>query len=259
MRVLFLPDYPDKEFYTIVAIFMRLGYFATNDPQSSFDFGMLWQDATWLESDPVLTQIALQKPVLNLRCVDISKRKVEAVFKQVFAASTFINPATAQGRCVKKYDKNASGGFVVDLPQDDSDERFVFQRLLDSRQGDVMVEYRVPVILGSIPVVYIERKDLPVDHIKTTKRSIQVTDPLSVFSSSEIALILEFSQTMGLDFGELDIIRANDDRRIYILDANKTPGGFGMMNKAQWAVEQRSQVIDLLADAFDRNIQLLLK
>jgi hypothetical protein len=30
---------------------------------------------------------------------------------------------------------------------------------------------------------------------------------------------------MGLDFGELDILRDNDDGRIYIVDVNNTPSG----------------------------------
>ena len=29
---------------------------------------------------------------------------------------------------------------------------------------------------------------------------------------------------MGMDYGELDILRDNDNGKIYIVDANKTPG-----------------------------------
>ena len=257
MNVLFLPEYPDKEFYTIVAIFMRLGYFATRDPNAPHDFAMSWQDVTWQEPNPVLERIARTLPVVNLRCRDISKRRVESVFSRVFGYSSFIDPTVSHGRCVKKFDRNASGGYVVETPVEpgEDDGEFVFQKLLDSSQGTFMVEYRVPVVFGCIPVVYTEYKEIPSDRIKTRKQGIELTETSEVFSAGEIRGILEFCDRLGLDFGELDIIRANDDGRIYIIDANKTPGGFGMFNKVNWAPEQRQQAIERLAAAFNRGIR----
>lgn len=259
MNVLFLPDYPDKEFYTIVAIFMRLGFFASSDPGAHCDFAISWQDATWMDRNETLQRMARTKPVLNLQCTDISKRRVEREFSRAFSYTSLIDPGSSSGRCVKKYDKNASGGFVIELPEFESDTQFVYQKLLDSRRGDVMVEYRVPIILGRIPVVYTELKDIPKDFIKTKKRSIEIGEADAIFSSVEQSRIIEFCRGMGLDFGELDIIRANDDGRIYIIDANKTPGGFGMFNKVNWTREQRLEAIERLAQAFESGIHALLK
>jgi len=258
MNVLFLPEYPDKEFYTIVAIFMRLGYFASNDPDSAFDFGFSWKDSTWLEPIPVLEQVAKQKPVLNLNCRDISKRKVEAVFSRVFGYSTFVDPTEGTGPIVQKYDENASGGFVVERPLKQIDPKFIYQKLLDSSRGNAMVEYRVPVVPGSIPLVYTEYKDIPTDRIKTAKQSIEIGEPSDIFSPQELKDIGEFCSGIGLDFGELDIIRANNDGKIYILDANKTPGGFGMFNKVNWTHAQRQQAIERLAEAFESGVKELL-
>lgn len=259
MNVLFLPDYPDKEFYTIVAIFMRLGYFATRDPEMPFDFAMSWQDITWQERCDVLERVAQSRPVVNLHCRDISKRFVEREFARVFGYSSFIDPGTVTGKAVKKYDRNASGGFVVQLPAespgDDENEEFVFQKFLDSSRGECMIEYRVPVAIGRIPMVYTEFKDIPRDRIKTRKQKVVLTEVNEVFSNREKIQILEFCRRIGLDFGELDIIRANDDGRIYIIDANKTPGGFGMFNKVNWTHEVRLQAIERLAAAFDAGIR----
>jgi hypothetical protein len=255
MKALFLPDYPDREFYTIVAIFLRLGYFATQDPESTFDFAMCWQDSTWVEDNSSLQLVAQSKPVLNIKCVDISKQRVEQVFSQVFGYSTFINPMTYTGPAVKKYNENASGGYVLDFPLAERDEKFIYQKLIDSSDGEFMVEYRVPVILDAIPVVYVELKDIPGDRIKTNKQSIELAEPETIFSAQEQFMILEFCRDIGLDFGELDIIRSNDDGRIYILDANKTPGGFGMFNKAMWTSKNRHRAIERLADAFATGIQ----
>lgn len=255
MKVLFLPEFPDKEFYTIVAIFMRLGYFATQDPESDFDFAMSWQDSTWVDNIDTLQFVAKSKPVLNLNCTDISKQRVEQVFSHVFGYSTFIDPLTYTGKAVKKYNKNASGGYVLEFPLTERDEQFIYQKLLDSSNGEFMVEYRVPIIMDAIPVVYIELKDIPDDHIKTRKQSIELVEPETVFSPREQSMILDFSRGIGLDFGELDIIRSNDDGRIYILDANKTPGGFGIFNKAMWVAEDRHQAIERLAHTFASGIQ----
>jgi hypothetical protein len=259
MNVLFLPEYPDKEFYTIVAIFMRLGYFATQNPQMPYDFAMSWQDVTWQERSDALELAARTRPVVNLSCRDISKRRVEREFTRVFGYSSFIDPGVVTGRAVKKYDRNASGGFVVQLPTpsdgDDNSDEFVFQKFLDSSQGEYMIEYRVPIVIGRIPVVYTEYKDIPEDHIKTRKQKIELTEVDEVFSATEVAQILKFCRGIGMDFGELDIIRANDDGRIYIIDANKTPGGFGMFNKVNWTRQQRQQAIEMLADAFDTGIR----
>jgi len=97
MNVLFLPDYPEKEFYTIVAIFMRLGYFATQDPEMPFDFAMSWQDVTWQDRIEALELCARSKPVVNLDCRDISKRRVEREFSRVFGYSSFIDPGVIRG------------------------------------------------------------------------------------------------------------------------------------------------------------------
>ncbi len=255
---LFSPGYPHAEFYTIVAIFMRLGYFATLDASGDFDFAIAWQDRTWLYDQPLLEQIARRKPVLNLRCKDISKRLVESVFQTVFGYSTFIDPTAYDRPCVKKYDENARGGAIVQCPIPHLDAQFVYQRFIDSSRDGCMIEYRVPVICDELPVIYIQEKTVPRDTIKTRKVALEVASASDVFSPDEVAGIREFCRRIGLDFGELDILRANDDGRIYILDANKTPGGFGILNKMKWRPDQRRIAIERLSAAFEAGIRARL-
>ncbi|HKJ16030.1 MAG TPA: hypothetical protein VJ984_01610 [Xanthomonadales bacterium] len=258
MRALFLPDYPDREFYTIIPIFMRLGWFATQDPDDEFDFAICWQDQTWVKPDEHLLQIAGRKPVLNLRCLDISKRRVEKEFIRAFGRSSFVDPLSFSGRAVCKFDENALGGEIVDLPIVESEEGRVYQMLIDSSQDGAMLEYRVPIILGDIPVVYLEQKDLPVNAIKTRKRSVALDSPGAIFSSKEVQAIRAMCHGMGLDFGELDVLRSNADGALYVLDVNKTPGGFGIMNRVNWRHEQRLEAIARLADSLASGIQRAL-
>lgn len=255
MKVLFLPEYPEREFYTIIPIFMRLGWFATQDPDDDFRFAMCWQDRTWVEADPVLLEVAQSKPVLNLNCLDISKRRVERAFFEVFGRSSFVDPLVFHGRAVCKSNENARGGHLVDLPVETPEGGCVYQALIDSAKDGAMIEYRVPVVLGRIPVVYEERKDLPVDRIKTRKQSARLRDVEEVFEQAEVAALRTFCARMGLDFGELDVLRSNDDGQIYVLDVNKTPGGFGIFNRVNWEGAQRLEAIERLSQAFKAGIE----
>jgi hypothetical protein len=46
-----------------------------------------------------------------------------------------------------------------------------------------------------------------------------------VFSHLEIKKINEFCRQIGMDYGELDVLRDKDSGRIYIIDSNNTPWG----------------------------------
>jgi hypothetical protein len=50
-------------------------------------------------------------------------------------------------------------------------------------------------------------------------------DPETILSREEISKIGEFCNKMQLDYGELDVLRCRDTKRIYIVDVNNTPGG----------------------------------
>lgn len=255
MKVLFLPEYPDREFYTIIPIFMRLGWFATRDSEDDYTFGFHWLDKTWLELNTVLQSLSQRVPVVNLNCLDISKRRVEREFKAEFGRKTFVDPLSFNGRAVRKFDENARGGDVITLPIEKPEEGYVYQRLIDSARHGQMVEYRVPIVLGSIPLVYEEHKEIPRETIKTKKTSVEICEVDSVFDRDEIARILSFCNRMGLDFGELDVLRSREDGKIYVLDANKTPGGFGIFNKVHWTRDQRLQAIEILAGAFETRMK----
>ena len=121
-----------------------------------------------------------------------------------------------------------------------------------------MIEYRMPVVLGSLPVLYTQEKLVPTETIKTEKLGLAVGSVEDAFSADERTAILAFCRRMGLDFGELDVLRANDDGQIYILDANKTPGGFGLLNRMKWRSDQRRMALDRLAAAFDAGIRARL-
>ena len=86
-----------------------------------------------------------------------------------------------------------------------------------------MVEdIRVPVFGESIPFVYVRTRPIDIRFgARSTTARIVETDV--AFSGDEIAKILDFTRRMGFECGDLDVIRDQDDGRMYIVDANTTP------------------------------------
>jgi len=245
------PSYPDKEFYSLTAIIHHLGYTAPFTAEDPFDLAMVWEDATWVEPPPAFLEIARHKPVLNMRCTDISKRRLEEVFRQVFGYASFVDPTTYQGRCIRKPDENAvRDGRVLDCPVAGREEGMVDQRLIDAEVDGIQEELRTSVILGEIPQVKIFHKRFA----QRRWLSTTLAEPEAVFSADERHRILEVCARLGLDFGELDILRSRSEGKLYILDANKTPAGYGMRNRILWQPGQREKSLVVLAECFDRRV-----
>lgn len=259
MKLFFAPEYPDREYFSLALMIHQLGYTVTLSPEDDFDIGVLWEDATHVRPPAIFTQIAAHKPVINLGCTDISKRRVEAAFHKVFGYGSFVDPSTFRGRCVEKPDENAiAGGTVIDCPAQPRDG-FVYQQLVDGGDERVQVEYRTPIILGMIPLVNVWRQETYQQTMARRKWLGTTTkDTAEVFSAEECRLILAFCAEMGFDFGEVDILRSRDDGKLYILDANKTPAGYGIRNRVQWDPEVRKQTIVSLAACLERRLRALL-
>ena len=257
MQALFYPDFPELELYTIVAVFNRLDYFATTDPQAEFDFAVAWQDHTWCPPQPLLERIAAERIVINHHCNDISKQYVERIASQVFGYTTLVDPRSYDGRCVKKPNENARArGSIIHCPDSTHDPDYVYQVYIDTRDElGLRNEYRVPIVFGHAPCVYLQRKPHHEQQAKTVPLSTSLLATNEVFSSSEQRQIASFCSKIGLDFGDLDILRDRQTGKLFIIDANKTGGGFGLLNRFRWTVADRRKAIDLIATAFAEGIR----
>lgn len=166
------------------------------------------------------------KRSVNYDCIDISKEFVGDVFEDVFGYNMSVDPLSYEGLIVEKSDENAAhDGRVLQAPIDRRDSSKVYQVLADSRDEDGLVtDLRVPIIGNRTPLVYLKKR--PVDSRFSNTNSIVTMAPMNiVFSEDEIVRILRFARLISMDYGEVDIIRDNKSKRIYIVDANKTPVG----------------------------------
>ena len=100
----------------------------------------------------------------------------------------------------------------------------VYQKEIDNITGDGLVlDYRVPVHGNNIPLVYLKYRPMET-RFSNTNNFVEMKETPEIFSDEEIEKILKFTEKMGIDFGELDILR-DKDGRIYIVDVNSSPWG----------------------------------
>lgn len=225
-RFLFYPQ-PPKHRSIIYKICFISGYRITCDPALAHDLAFSWEIATHRNPDATLAALDRRTPVINLRCTDISKRRVDEVFREVFGYSLMIDPRQYRGPCVAKSDLNAEhDGRILQCPVETVQEGSVYQRLVNNRvEGDLVMDIRVPVLRDHIPFAYIKYHHAA-ENVRFREAHAATLAELSErVSAGEARKILEFCARIGLDFGELDMLRDNDDGRLYIVDVNNTPRG----------------------------------
>ena len=225
MKVLFHPHVPIWEDYTIHYVLRRLGWSATADVSEPFDLAIVWEDLTYVERDDGLARLAGGRPVWNLECSDISKRRVEREFARVFGRTTFVDPFTWSGACVEKRDRNEplDRGRMVTCPVDATRDGFVYRRFIDTLADGRSLDIRLPVVRGRIRHALLFERVFDPEAVKSPVSRASVEDPAAVLSPEEIAGILDICRSMHLDYGEVDALRDRADGQIYVLDVNKTP------------------------------------
>ncbi|MCA9469894.1 MAG: hypothetical protein KC643_31225 [Nitrospira sp.] len=234
-KILFCPEAP-KPIFVIYKILLFLGYRITNDPSHNVHLGMKWLNSfdgsPFLPVEPIFKKMSpasSEITIVNMHCFDVSKNHVSMVFEKVFGYSVSVDPYTYQGKIVKKSNWNGLHvGEVVDGPVDERQEGYVYEKLLNNQvDGEVVEDIRVPVFKTTIPFVYLKYRPVEqrlIDRAYSNKKVIiaEVSDRLS---QEEIKKVGEFTQELGLDYGEIDILRNKDDGKIYIVDVNNNPAG----------------------------------
>lgn len=204
--------------------------------------------------------IDLKLPIINERCVNVKKDYLDQCFKKAFGYSSFVNPTTHRGTAVIKSTQQAihNGKFIkCPIKPEEVDTRIrmstsgvehtvIYQKLIDTRIDiDKLMEHRVPVINGEIPIVI--NKVLGVGNTfhpyEEHHFSAHTKYPDEVFSQKEIKMIKKTSFYMGTDFAEYDVLRDNSTGLIYIVDCNNIPMGTVFKH-----LDNKESVIDIMSD-----------
>jgi glutathione synthase/RimK-type ligase-like ATP-grasp enzyme len=149
---------------------------------------------------------------------------------------------------VVKSDENAKhDGRIISGPLRNRQPGVVYQRLVDNREGGHFAWLR-PVILGGRIVLTYHKTNPPDDRFSfDAPPHTRLADP-DAFSQEETDAILEFAARIGLDYGEMDVLR-DTDGAIYVVDVNKTPMWPGNMDEAE-----RDHAVRRMAAAFSHLI-----
>jgi hypothetical protein len=137
-------------------------------------------------------------------------------------------------------------GELVECPAAGTRCDVVYQKLINNCVGDEVLDIRVPVINGELPFVYLKHRSLRYRFSNRNAR-VAMASVDSVFTDDETARIKEFVEKLGLDFGELDVLRDVDDGMIYIVDVNNTPCG----PPNRLAKADSARAIEILSKTFD--------
>jgi hypothetical protein len=243
--ILFYPEKPGYD-QVLYKICNTLGCAMTSSITPQPDLVVAFQDATKRAYSPFLTEIAANNYVVNQYCDDISKVRVEDVFSEIFGYGTFVDPKTYLGLCVMKSNANAMhDGEVVECPTSATRSDVVYQKIINNTVEGEVLDVRVPIIRGEIPFVYVKYRRLRSRFSNMNTRAAMASVD-SVFTGDEKMKIKQFAEKLGLDYGELDVLRDVDDGNIYIVDVNNTPcGPPNRLSKAE-----SSRAVRILSNSF---------
>lgn len=254
--ILFVPQVPSPG-YVVYKLCALAGYKVVSDPERHFDIAFRFHDRT-ISSPNLRETFAGTNPMINDRCNDISKKRVGTVFHTVFGYPLLVDPFTYRGVALVKSDENSThDGHMVQCPLPALDryrQGVVFEKTIDNETPDgLFLDYRVPVFGDSLPLVYMKYRTAT-NRFSEVAHS-KLASPESVFSERELEKIKGFATAMGLDCGELDILRDNADGKIYIVDTNNTP--FGPFHGV--SLEQQKIVLPILTRHFEKLVDHFLE
>ncbi|MEA2677038.1 MAG: hypothetical protein QOJ81_1179 [Chloroflexota bacterium] len=183
------------------------------------DLVIAWETGTWLPPGAVRR---LPESAINGRCTDISKTTVDRVWTQIAGYSISVDPLTWDGPLVVKPDVNGvRGGRIVAGPLASRRPHWVYQRLIDCVVNGRVRTLRPMIFEGRILAVY--DKWRAGDDRFSGPEEVLVRTADDVLSPAEQGQLLQFANGLGMDYGELDVLRDEGSGLIYVVDANRTP------------------------------------
>lgn len=176
-------------------------------------------------SDRHLMRLPPGVRVLNGSDLDTRKPNVEKVFAAVAGYDVHLDPLRSEGFAVVKSEMNgAHDGRIVKLPLAEAEPGAVCERLIANVLADHVFDIRLPFVLGQPVLGYVKFRERS-RRFENSNACVKLVGPAEILTDDEIDLCQRFCDAIGLDYGELDILRDGDRGRIYVVDVNNTPAG----------------------------------
>ncbi len=152
--------------------------------------------------------------------MNVSKSRVDAAWEEVSGCTIQVDPTTNSGRMVVKPEENgAHGGRVVVGPAPRR-RGFVYQKFVATRSDGRLLGARAVIIGREMPAVldfWTAESDMFVGPSHCVARTAG-----ELYTATERDQILQFAERLGLEFGELEVVRDDASGLIYVIDANRT-------------------------------------
>jgi hypothetical protein len=193
------------------------------------DIGWFWDSQIKLDKKTdKMFDFTKELRFLNYFLVNTSKEFVAKSMEEHFGYTFKINPRTFNGYCIAKHNGNGTKScFFLKCPIN-ADEVFhdhCYQKIINySNKSDssTLYELRVPIFKNIIPFTFFKTRNKGL-RFTSKNRSMEIVPATAHLSEQECQDIIMYCRRIGLEYGEIDILRSDDDGKIYIIDVNNTP------------------------------------
>jgi hypothetical protein len=176
----------------------------------------------------LLDQYGKGKKKVNFKLKGTGKKTITELFDQMFSQKLSINPLTHSGVCVAKHNDNGTKSCIyMTCPMNAENlfENHVYQKIIDFKHPEddgILCELRVPIFNGIIPFVFFKERARGL-RFTAKNRKVEIANVNDHLTLDEVEEIRNYCKKLGLEYGDLDILRDSKDGKIYIIDVNDTP------------------------------------
>jgi len=222
-------NYPHFEKATAYFMLRKAGAKFMNNYDKNADIGWFWDSQIKLEKkNDKMFDFTKNLKFINFLLKDTSKEFVATSMENHFGYTFKINPKTFNGYCIAKHNGNGTKScFFLKCPIN-ADEVFhdhCYQKIINySSKSDpsTLFELRVPIFKNIIPFVFFKTRNKGL-RFTSKNKSMDILPATAHLSEQECQSIIIYAQKIGLEYGEIDILRSDEDGKIYIIDVNNTP------------------------------------
>ena len=220
LKICFYP-HTARPWYFSWAVSKYLGAEFVCQPEDA-DVVWYFEDSTECVHD---LDVSVGKLAINARCTDVSKSHIAKIFAKTFGYDLSVDPETYEGPIVVKSEINGAHDGRIENGPTPRDDSLVYQRLIDNRIDDGLVEDLRTTIIGGKPVLVFRKQRAEASRFENANANVLLADLHDVFTAKEIETIAAFADGIGMDAGGLDVLRDASTGALFIVDANKTDMG----------------------------------
>ena len=228
LKVYIYGNYQHFQKSTTYFMLRKAGVEMSNKLNGKYDVGIYWDPRMDINKQtPKLKQNGKKIKLINLFLVDTAKGFVAESFETHFGYGYHVDPTTFNGYCISKHNGNGTKScFFLKCPIEANDifKDHSYQKIIDytdKKDPNTLYELRIPIVGGIIPCVLFKTRNRGL-RFTSKNRSIQIVNPLKYLTEEECQKIITYCRYIGLEMGEIDVLRSHEDGQIYIIDVNNT-------------------------------------